>query len=1186
MPLYLKRIELYGFKSFANRVELEFQPGINAIIGPNGSGKSNIIDAIRWVLGEQSVKTLRGYRLEDVIFAGSHLKKPMGMAEVAITLDNSDRLLPLDYSEINFTRRTFRSGESEFFINKTPCRLKDIQEILIDSGVGKDGYSVISQGQIDEILTCRPEERRLILEEAAGIMKHKIRKREAEKKLEETMSNISRIDDVINELVNQLEPLYEQKDIALKYRELSLAYKETDINLLLYKRETMQQKFEYIMAELHNNQNEMAKLRSLMETLKQKITDHKFKLKSVEKTYEKAQEDFFNVSNQLRDIKKEFQITTAERKRLEKINEDFYSNILDHKEGLEASKNDLKMKADFLEQKIKIINQLKLTLEEKEKMLSSINEEINTKQNLIESIKDDVIDLLNYASEKRNSISQLKISKSNLEKRLAQIENEIEQIKDANSQTLKEISQINDETANLKSLCNELEYNIKEFKNLQNQLTAELNKSEKYELQKQQELTVTISRLKALKEIDESFGGYQFGVKNLLIALKNNQYFDTGIYGSVADIISVNEIYEVAIETALGQGMQNIICESEENAKKAIEFLKRNNYGRVTFLPLSTVRPRFIEKKEEKYLSIKGCIGPAIELITFDKKYFNPLSYLLGRVLVAKSLEDAIKIAKESNFTFKIVTLQGEVISQGGSITGGSQKRSNFLLSRKRQIHDCERQIKKLDAELTQVKELNQKLRKEIENKQKQIQESTDKLYSAKSQLEVLKKLLEEKQCLITERQEREKQLDNERHQINFELQKITERILSLEADIGDIDIRNTSTQSKVKSLQDELNKCIEIKEKTSDEITKLKVKLASNKQEQISISQSLQALEENIKFYSEEIEKYQKKISHNNETIGSLDEKLYDYENTIKHLTDIQKQHQNLIMSSKEQRDILKFALEKDQDELNRLEKEYHQIEEILHNLQLQQATINIEINQIDNQLYERYSLTYEEAQKFKRVSLNIEDLKKSLVSLKNQMESLGPVNMKAIEDYDNLKSRYDFLISQRDDLIKAKVNLDSIIDEVTDTIAKMLFTTIKSINEEFNKVFNELFEGGRAELIISGEGSILDCGIDINAQPPGKKLQNISLLSGGERALTAIALLFAILNTKATPFCVLDEIEAALDDINITRFTSYLKKVSKHTQFILITHRRATMEVADALYGISMEDTAVSKVLAVKMV
>lgn len=1184
--MYLKRIEIHGFKSFANRVELEFQPGINAIVGPNGTGKSNIIDAIRWVLGEQSIKNLRGYKLEDVIFAGSHLKKPMGMAEVAITLDNSDRLIPLDYSEISFVRRTFRSGESEFFINKTPCRLKDIQEILMDSGVGKAGYSVISQGQIDEILACRPEERRVVFEEAAGISKHRVRKQEAEKKLEETMDNISRIDNIIAELLNQLEPLALQKDIALKYKELSSAYKKFDINLLLSERESRQKKLKEITDKLQNSQNSLTELHNLIKVTKGKIAEYKSKQNDIETAYEKAQRDFYKVDSKIKDLKKDLEVATKEKERLETANQDFARSIQKHHEDLEASKKSLKLKADILEDKIKVINQLELTLEEKEKKLLSLNEEISSKQSIIESAQSDVIEFLNHVSEKKNAISKLDTLKANLEKRLNQIENEILQIDEANSSTLKEISDIRQEIARLKSYCDELESDAKELVALKEEIAAELEKGEKTEMQKQQELTVATSRWRALKEIDENYEGYQYGVKNLLIALKKKQYSDPGIYGSVADLISVNREYEIAIETALGQAMQNIICESEENAKKAIDFLKRNNYGRVTFLPLSTVKPRLIDKSEEKYLYVKGCIGPALNLITFDKKYFAPLAYLLGRVLVSTSLEDAIKLAKQCSFTFKIVTVQGEVLSPGGSITGGSQRRSNFLLSRKRQINDCERQISELDTILAGLKQYNQKLRNEIKEKQKLIEDTTDSLYSAKSELEVLKKQLQEKQYLLTERKQREKLLKEEKDQIQREFQEIVAQIALLERDIGSIDVQNTSTQNMVKSLQEELDKSKEIKEKVSEEITQLKVKLASFKQEQAAISQSMESIEENVRFNMDEIKRYQEKVKQNEETTGLIEKKLIDLESNLKNLMNVKKQHEELLESLRVERDMTKFNLNKAQEELNKLEKESHEIETKLHNWRIQEATTNIEINQIDHQLYERYSLTFDKALMYKEDTYSIEDIKRKLESLKNQIESLGPVNMKAIEDYDNLKARYEFLVSQRDDLIKGKANLDNIIEDVTKAMEKMLLETISKINVEFNRVFTELFEGGRAELIIEGDGSILDCGIEVNAQPPGKKLQNISLLSGGERALTAIALLFAILNTKATPFCVLDEIEAALDDVNITRFTRYLKKVSRHTQFIIITHRKATMEIADALYGISMEETAVSKVLAVKMV
>ena len=1184
--MYLKRIELHGFKSFADRVELEFQPGINAIVGPNGSGKSNIIDAIRWVLGEQSVKTLRGYKLEDVIFTGSNKKKPMGMAEVAVTIDNSDHLIPLDYSEICFIRRTFRSGESEFYLNRTPCRLKDIQEILIDSGVGKDGYSVISQGQIDEILTCRPDERRAIFEETAGIMKHRIRKKEAEKRLEETVNNIFRIDDVITELLNQLEPLAIQKDVAIKYKELTSAFKDIDVNLLLLELDSREKRLKYIKGNLEENETLLTKLYNSIESIKKQIVEYKARQNKNEETYEKAQSDFFAVNSERKDLEKDFQWATAEKERIQNENKGILGNIKKEEDTLYMAKESLKLKSDDLREKIKNINQMELALSQNEEKLISLNDEIDERQRLIESVKGDVIDLLNHASEKRNVISGLNTMKLNLEKRLEQIQNEELQLDEANELTLTEVSGIRDEIVRLESLYIEQEQNIENMNKTIGQRVIELDNGEKTELQQQQELTAATSRMKALKEIADSYTGYQFGVKNLMIALKNQRYMDSGICGTVGDVISVKQQYEVAIETALGGAMQNIICESEENAKKAIEYLKKNNYGRVTFLPLSTVKPRLIETCELTFLSMRGCISSAIDLVTFDKKYYAALAYLLGRVLVSDTLNNAIDIAKQCNFIFKIVTIQGEVMNPGGSITGGSQKRSNFLLSRKRELVENKGKIKELNMELNYKKQFNQKLKKEIQDKQKKIQDITDSLYSTKSEVAVLKKQLQEKENLLKERWQRKNQLNEEKLHIELETEEITSQISLTETDIGNIDNQNTFSQSRVKYLREQVEKNKEIKEKISEDMTELKVKLASCKQEEISIRQNLQSIEESIKFHVEEINKLREKTKENNKTMVSVDEKILGYEENIKKLINMEQEYQKLVESSREQKEIIKSSINQAQDQLNKLEKEHNQMEKRLQDRSIEEATISIELNQIKNQLYEKYSLTVPEALKIKKEFSNIDEMKNELASLKNTIGSLEPVNMQAIEDYDNLKSRHDFLKSQRDDLIKGKVNLDNLIEEMTGTMEKMLSASIKKVNDEFNKVFSELFEGGKAQLIIEGEGSILECGVEVNAQPPGKKLQSLSLLSGGERTLTAIALLFAILNTKATPFCVLDEIEAALDDANIARFTRYLKEISKHTQFILITHRKSTMEVADALYGISMEDTAVSRVLAVKMV
>lgn len=1183
--MYLKRIEIHGFKSFAHRIELDFRPGINAIVGPNGSGKSNIIDAIRWVLGEQSIKTLRGSKLEDVIFTGSNLKKPMGMAEVAITLDNSDRLIPLDYSEVSFIRRAFRSGESEFYINKTLCRLKDIQELLVDTGIGKDGYSIISQGRIDEMLAYRPEERRLIFEEAAGIMKHKVRKNEAEKRLEETMDNIARIDDILGEIEYQLGPLAIQKDTALKYMDISEDYRELEVNMLLMGYKNKEKKLRQVKDIILEKQSILDDTNRQLEVLNTTLLDYKTQAEEYEKIYEDFQGQLFSTRSQRKDYQKETDWIENEKTRLIKENQGNIERIYSEEKKIREIKNTLNVKIQELEQKIKDINQLEIEIEEKEKKLQFIQNNADKREKLIESLKGDVIDLLNYASQKRNIISSLNTMKQNLDNRLKQIERDELQIDEANEKTSREIRCIEEE---IKGLENSISDTQKEVENLRNEIkikTIEAEKGQKHENDTQQDLSTAVSRLKALKEISDNFEGFQFGVKNLLLAIKDGAYTDPGIYGTVADVITVKQKYELAIETALGGSLQNIICDSEENAKQAIDYLKRSDLGRVTFLPLTAIRSRSLSSSEKFVLDLAGCLSTAVDLVTYDKRYHPAIANLLGRVLVADCLDNAVVIARKSGFAFKIVTLRGEVLNPGGSITGGSQKRSYFILSRKRQLSEGKDKIDKLNEQLEKIKQENYILKELIDEKKEVIESKVNFLYDAKGQIIALDKQREEKQNLLEERFDRRKQLEVEKQQILSETREIISEISTVENDIGDLDTKNVSSQSKVKELQVLMVEDKQKIENLSKIITEKKVMLASNRQEEITLKQNIQTLEENQMDKTKEIKDLRDKIKENEDELLTIEEKIINNRKKIEALLNKEKELERNIEDLREKKDAIKNDGEKKQTQLNKLTVDRRSLEKTLHKSNIEENTMSIKLSQIVDRLLEKYSLTIEEAKKLERDLGSLEDIKDRLSKLHKELESLGPVNLKAIEDYENLKKRYDFLKTQRDDLIEGKDKLDSLVQGITKTMEEILFSAIQEINKEFKKVFTEMFGGGKAELIIDDEKGILECGIDINAQPPGKKLQSLSLLSGGERALTAIALLFAILNTKATPFCILDEIEAALDDANIDRFTQYLKKVSKHTQCIIITHRKRTMEVADALYGIAMEETAISKVLSVKI-
>lgn len=1183
--MYLKRVELHGFKSFAERVEIEFGPGINAIVGPNGSGKSNITDAIRWVLGEQSVRNLRGSKLEDVIFAGSNKKKPMGMAEVSITLDNSDNLLPLQYSEICFTRRIFRSGESEFYVNKAPCRLKDIQEILMDTGIGKDGYSIIGQGQVDEILTGRAEERRVIFEETAGIMKHKARKKEAERRLEETVNNITRIDDILGEIQNQLIPLKEQKDKALEYKRLLEQLKELDINLLLAEISGIEKRANNIKASIEQNQTQLKNILQELNVLNGKSAEDDNKLKNLEKLYETYQKNAYDATSQKKDIEKDLQWAKDEEKRLGMEHDELLKNIDSLRQKISEVKNNLEHKIKDLEGKIKNINGLELEIADGERQLALIEANIKKKEELIENLKSDVIDLLNYASEKKNVMSSLSTMRANLENRLRQIQKEILALDKSNESTEAEIQNIKQKLKELNEKAEDREKDMDKQKQYILLLDKDLEVKRAQDVKKGEELSALISRFRALKEVNENYEGYQFGVKNLLSSIKNKRISGEGIYGTLADIISVEQKYEIAIETALGGALQNIVCDTEENAKRAIEFLKMHDMGRVTFLPLRAVKPRGLSKAEEYILSMKGCIGPATSLVICGDKFLPIIENLLGRVVVVDTMESAIACARKCSFTLKIVTLDGELFNPGGAITGGSHKKAGLILARKRELNEFEEKIERLKFQLNDIRQQCLQIEEKLRASRESFDSSQNVLYDLKSQKAVLEKQLQEKQNVFDERQERKRQLETEIEQIKIQTEEIETQRVNLQKDIGHIDDENISSQAKVRQLQEEINDEKSRKEGLAKRITDLKIRLASQKQEELNTEENIQKMEKDISDWSEELKDMQDKLLQNELSDNKMKDKILFLTEQLDKVSLQEEKLQERLDELKKQRESLILSIESSRQKQNLLEEKRKMLEKKINDYKIEETAVSMEHIQVKDKLEERYSLSIDEALNFKKDLGNIHDMKQTFAEIQQEVEALGLVNLQAIEDYDNLKSRFDFLKSQRDDLQEAKLKLDNLIGEITRTMEDMFLKSFEKVKQEFKNVFVELFGGGRADLIIEGDGSVLEAGIDIIAQPPGKKLQSISLLSGGEKALTAIALLFAILNIKATPFCILDEIEAALDDANIDRFATYLRKVASHTQFIIITHRKNTMTMADALYGIAMEDTAVSKVLAVKL-
>ncbi|KXG77235.1 Chromosome partition protein Smc [Fervidicola ferrireducens] len=1183
--MYLKKIELHGFKSFADRTEIEFEPGINAIVGPNGSGKSNITDAIRWVLGEQSIKTLRGSKLEDVIFAGSQKRKPMGMAEVSIVLDNSDYLLPLEYSEVCITRRTFRSGESEFYLNKLPCRLKDIQELFMDTGIGKDGYSIISQGEVDEFLMARPEERRLIFEETAGIMKYKVRKKEAERKLEETMANLARVDDILSEIKVQLDTLYVQRMKALEYKELSERRKLLEVNLLLLEYEKISERLAKVEKVLSEKEAALLDIRGKRVHIEERMARLKEELQKKKGEYEKLRGEFFEKNTKKIELEKE---KKWQEERLRKLEEDLdiTAQKLDIlKAKLDGAQKQFCANLEKLEQKIKEINKTDARLRKKEEELAALDGDIKEKQREMEKLKGDVIDLLNSASKIKNTIASLSTMKSNMKKRLIQIDQELKGVKEANSLTLQELENAEKRLSDVREKIEKVSEKIESEKRNLEKFTCEYRESSRLLQEKIIYLNELKSRYKILEEVNQNYEGYQQGVRNLLSHIKSGRIYIEGIYGTVAEIIKVSERLETAIESALGGALQNVVCESEQIAKKAIEYLKKNNLGRVTFLPLTSVRPRVLSSHENWVLEQSGCLGVACELINYDEKFKPVLLHLLGRVIVAEDVDSAMEIAKKTDFGLKVVTLEGEIINPGGSITGGSIKKTSLILTRKREFEEIKEKLQGEEAKFCDLKTKIVGIEERIRNTQKSIDELGKILHSYNADMAGQEREIAGKKGLLRERQEREKILNLERRQIEEELREIEQEIARVERDKNSIEELNKDRERKVENLKREIEEKLKSREAIEKEIKDLRLFLNGLKQEELSLKYQIQNLEQNVSEWKKEQGELVDNIGKLEEEIASTSNKITTLEARLKDISE----EQEILKTVIENLEDDKTKLEDEMDALGKsiadIEREEKRKEVSLSETRVKQASLKVELEHIVKTLAERYSLSLEDAMDLKQGTSDVERIKQELFSVKNKIEGLGAVNMNAIEDYENLKSRYDFMKVQRDDLLEAKMKLDDLIDDLTKTMEEMFLETFKKIKTEFQKVFAELFGGGKAELILTDESKPLEAGIEIAVQPPGKKLQNLSLLSGGERALAAIALLFSILNIKSTPFCILDEIEAALDDANIDRFTRYLKKISEHTQVIIITHRKGTMEVADALYGITMEETAVSKLIAVKL-
>lgn len=1185
--MYLKSLEIYGFKSFADKVKLEFKPGITAIVGPNGCGKSNITDAIRWVLGEQSARLLRGNRMEDVIFKGSSSRKPLGIAEVTLTIDNSDGTLPIDYSEVAIKRRIYRSGESEYYLNRTRCRLIDINELLMDTGIGKEGYSIIGQGRIDEILKARSDERRMIFEEAAGIVKYKTRKQDAESKLEETEKNLLRLNDIIEEIENQLEPLKRQAVKAKKYLDLKDKLKQLEVNLIVNKMLNIRKELEDLSARSEKLEKDIQEDREKRSSLEQQLERGSKKLSEIEDQLYEKQKQSHEYSSQLQRIKDELIRNKEKKEALENKDAELKEDREKSLARISFLKDELQTELDKYGEIAEQLNEKEKLLNQKQIQLDALTEDINHEESDIEQNKSEVIDLLNEIAEKKNKLSStsailnnLKKEKTKIEQKIADTKTELIKIRESLNENH---TRIDEAKADIQQYKRELKEKEKELERINNKIAEVLQTID----DKQKHRGTLISKKNILENVEDLDEGLYEGVRNVLKSIKSHPPLKQGFCGIVADLLETDKEYELAVETALGSSMQFIVTETDEHAKRLIAYLKQNSLGRATFLPINTVQPRNLTQKEYRICqTIPGFIGSALEVIKFDDKYSRIFSNLLGRVALAEDIDAALEMARKNGFRFKIVTLTGDVINPGGSLTGGSSKRrNNFLLTRKRQISELESRIRKLQKE---IKELIFE-KSGLTQEQKRLETSKRELETNIHKTELtLNSLTKEQEQLLDKQkniQEEVSALREESSEIDEALEEMRLKIDEIQREIRYKQKESEHLQKHIKHYQARYKRNRLDKEALADEITNLKVELAS--------------IRESEKRLKEKIERLEEKIREENNKVSALD-------NSIKSNNDLKKLVEQEAIELQEKEVIMGNRLEQVLKELNELKDSKHTMKEEMeglnhniksinqkigllqkeiHELEVKETRIQVVYQNLENRLWELYNMSFQEGKKYTKEIKDYEAAEQEVERLKQKIKELGEVNVGAIEEYKQLKKRYDFLISQRKDLTDAKDSLYTVINEIVGKMRNQFVKNLNLLNQNLKEVFKELFGGGDAQILLQNPNDPLQSGIEIVAQPPGKKLQNLSLLSGGERALTAIAILFAILKLKPTPFCVLDEIEAALDDVNVERFANYLKKLSKETQFIVITHSKVTMEVSQTLYGVTMGKNAVSKLISVRL-
>ena len=1180
--MYLKSIEIHGFKSFANKIVFQFHNGITGIVGPNGSGKSNVADAVRWVLGEQRIKQLRGASMQDVIFSGTETRKPLSYAYVAITLDNSDHQLAIDYDEVTVARRIYRSGESEYLINGTPCRLKDVNELFYDTGIGKEGYSIIGQGQIDKILSGKPEERRELFDEAAGIVKFKRRKAAAQTKLENEKQNLVRVNDILSELEKQVGPLEKQSEVAKVYLRKKEELKSLDINVFLLENKRLREQLASAEEKYNLASTELGETGEKYEGIKEEYERIQQEIESLDVAIEAAREQLTDTGLMRGKLEGEINVLK------EQINSAHGSenHLNNRKAALEeeiAGKE--QEKQDILTDKKDTDTQVQEIAEAAAKAkaeLEAIQNKITELNNNIETGKNTIIGELNQRATIKSKMGrfdtmmeQINIRKAELNSRLLRAKSD----EAAREETVKKLEETFETvTAELRQMTEQEAASELELGNIRENLTGLDAKLRETQTRFHQEQ----SKLETLTNITERYDGYGGSVKKVM----EQKEKEKGIIGVVADIIQVEAKYETAIETALGGNIQNIVTDNEETAKHMIGFLKQNRLGRATFLPLTSItKPQ--EFKNPEALKEKGVIGMADELVGTEEEYRNVAKAMLGRIVVVDNVDNAVKIARKFDYGIRMVTLEGELLVPGGAISGGAFKNNSNLLGRRREMDELEKKVKKLSEDITtynqkieDTKSKRNKLRMDLEALKTEMQRKSIEQNTARLNISQARERMEEEAESAQSLKLEEQEIETKIFEIRSGKESITQELAASE------ELEKT-TQEQILGFQKELESCRLEESEASAHAGEWEVKVEK-------MRQALDYKQANVDRIGGELERAQAELK---EILEALTENAQEVERKKNNILEIEK----TIAASHENQDASRKKLDEDlakKEELSAKQKDFFRsreemsermnaLDKEVYRLGEQKKKLEDGIEGQINYMWDEYEITLSDAAGLRNEEMNdLPAMKREISGLKDEIRKLGNVNVNAIEDYKNLMERYTFMKTQHDDLVEAEKTLEGIIEELDTAMRKQFTEKFAQISREFDKVFKELFGGGKGTLELMEDEDILEAGIRIIAQPPGKKLQNMMQLSGGEKALSAISLLFAIQNLKPSPFCLLDEIEAALDDSNVGRFAKYLHKLTKNTQFIVITHRRGTMEQVDRLYGITMQEKGVSTLVSVNLI